>query len=175
MAVDLPDFIAVGYVEKAHGVKGELKVRPMTDQPSRFGILDSVQIETRDGQTSTHDIEVVQVRSGSVILKLAGVDSRDAAAALRGAYINIPREEALPLDEGEFYYFEVIGFEVLTLEGQRLGIIEEVMDLPANAVLRVVEGGKEYLIPVIPEVIDTVDRDGERIVINPIAGLLDLA
>lgn len=175
MPVELPDFVAVGYVEKAHGIKGELKIQPLTDHPSRFGVLRSVQVEMRDGQTRVHEIEGAQVRSRCVILKLAGVDSRDAAAALRGAYINIPREDVLPLEDGDFYYFEVIGFEVATVEGQRLGIIEEVMDLPANAVLKVNEGDKEYLIPVIPEVIDTVDREGERIIINPISGLLDLA
>ncbi len=170
---ELPEFITIGHVEKVHGVQGGLKVRPLTDYPPRFKELTSLQVERRTGQISEYQIEQVSLQGNSVYLKLQGLDSRDAAESLRGAYLNIPRAEILPLDEGEFYFFEVVGFEVVTNAGRSLGLIEEVLDMPANAVLRVTTQDKEHLIPVIPDVIEQVNRESGRVVVNPIDGLLD--
>ena len=173
MSAELPEYIAVGFVKKAHGVDGQIAVQPLTDYPPRFKQLAAVQVEMPTGDVSWHEIEHVSCREDRVFLKLRGVNSREQAATLKGAYLNIPRTEALPLKEGEFYFFEVIGFQVVTRQGRRVGAIVEVLDMPANAVLRVVKDGREHLIPVIPDVMVEVDRKGETIVIDPLDGLLE--
>lgn len=174
MTRQLPDFVVVGYVEKAHGVKGELRVKALTDHPPRFNDLQYLQTELRNGSVQEHEIESVLVRQDCVYLKLANINRREQAEALKGALLSIKRDEVLPLSGNDFYYYEVLDFVVETNDGRALGRIREVYDYPANAVLSVIAAGnREVLIPVIPSVIEKVDRENCRIIINPIDGLFD--
>ena len=166
-------FIVIGKIEKAHGISGHVKVKPITDYPPRFKFLSTVKIETPTGEMQKLDIASASVRDRSVILKFDGIVTRDQAEALRGSFIYIPKEEALPLDKGSFYHFEIVGFEVKTQQGVRFGNVEEVLDLPANAVLVVKNGEREFLIPVIKDVVKKIDKESCEIIIDPIEGLLD--
>lgn len=170
----LPDYVVIGRIDKARGLKGEIKVRPLTDQPERFHALDSLLIEFPDGKMSSFDLERVSVQNNGVYLKLSGVENRNDAELLRGAYLNITSKELIPLEGNEFYFFEVLGFQVLLESGEKLGEIKEVMDLPAHPVLRVCSEEREYLIPVIPDVINRLERDRKTIVITPLDGLLSI-
>ncbi len=175
MARQLPEFVAVGIVEKAHGLRGEIKVKALTDSPERFNLLTRVYIEQAGRPAFECQIERVAVRQDRVLLSLVGVDNREKAEQLRAAYLSIRREEVLPLGEDEFYHFEVMGLDVLTRDGRALGTVADVLDLTSNTLLNVRSktGTQEYLIPVIRDVIDKMDFEAGRIIINPIDGLLD--
>lgn len=106
-------------------------------------------------------------------LELEGIENREQARALQGGRIKIPRDQAMPLAEDEFYHFEIIGFEVITNTGQSVGRVEEVMSFPANDVLLVRNSQREHLIPVIKDVVKKIDRAAQQIKIEVIDGLLD--
>lgn len=173
MKQEFPDYIIVGAVARAHGVSGGVKVKPITDFPQRFSQLKKIVVEMPSGQTNELEIVNAAVRENFVFLTLAGIDSREKAQALQGSVLKIPSAQAVPLADDEFYHFEVIGFEVQTTTAQSLGLVVEVLALPANDVLVVKANEREYLIPVIKDVIKKIDRPGRRITIEAIAGLLD--
>ena len=170
----LPDFVAIGIIEKAHGIKGDVKVRPVTDYPPRFKSLNKVIVERPAGEIEEFEISKILVRENVVYLNFKGIDTRDEAQSLRGAFINIKKEDILPLEDGRFYHFEILGFVVKTISGEVLGNVEEVLDLPANAVLVVKRENREYLIPVIQNVVKKMDMEREEIIIEPMEGLLEL-
>lgn len=174
MKVRTPDFVTIGRIVKAHGIKGAVKVKPITDYPPRFKKLKTVFLELSGGEIEKHDISEVLVRENVIYLHFKGIESRENANALSGALINIKGEDVLPLQEDEFYHFEVIGFVVKTESGQVIGEVHEVLDMPANAVLVVRDAMQEHLIPVIKDVIKKIDKPGGEIIIEPMEGLLDL-
>lgn len=165
--------VVIGVVERAHGVKGEVKVKPLTDFPQRFKKLKTVNVELTGGLTREVEIIKAALRRESVYLTLKGIDTREEAEALRGGYLHISLEQLVPLAADEFYHFEVIGFEVRTTEKEFLGIVDEVLALPANDVLVVKAGEREHLIPVVKDVIKKIDRARGQITIHVIDGLLD--
>ncbi len=173
MKPEFPDYIIVGEVVRAHGVRGGVKVKPISDFPHRFSQLKKVVVEMPRGPTTELEIVSAAVRKNFVFLTLSGIDSREKAQALQGGFLKIPSAQAAPLADDEFYHFEVIGFEVQTTAAQSLGLVEEVLALPANDVLVVQANEREYLIPVIKDVIKKIDRPARRITIEAIAGLLD--
>ncbi|MFQ5605346.1 MAG: ribosome maturation factor RimM [bacterium] len=173
MPIQQPANIVIGVIVKAHGLKGEVKVKPITDDPQRYRQLKSVIIEPRDGENFTLSISKVSLRGDFVYLFFEEVHSREKAEKLHGAFVCIKREDVLPLDEEHFYHFEIIGFTVKTFSGQILGTVREVMDLPANAVLVVQKDAQEYLIPVIKDVVRKIDKAASEIIIEPVEGLLD--
>ena len=152
------EFIVIGLIEKPHGVQGEVKVRPLTDFPPRFKQLTSVLIEPRQGEIKEIGISKVSIRGKFVYLTFKGINTREKAKALQGAYVNIKRENILPVEKGRFYHFEVIGFAVKTTAGKNVGYVEEVMDLPSNAVFVVKNKRQEFLIPVIKDAVKDIIR-----------------
>lgn len=174
MKARVPDFVTIGRIVKAHGIKGAVKVKPVTDYPPRFKKLKTVFLEFPGGEMGKQEISAVLVRENIIYLQFKEIESREKANALRGALINIKGEDVLPLPENEFYHFEVIGFVVKTDAGQIIGEVHEVLDMPANAVLVVRDAAHEHLIPVIREVIERIDKLSGEIIIKPMEGLLEL-
>ena len=173
MDVTARDFVAIGIVEKAHGIKGKVRVKPITDYPPRFKLLESVIIENRSGESRRLAVSEISVGDRVVYLRLESIETREEAEQLRGTYLGIRRDEVLTLEDDRFYHFEIIGFNVITVSGREIGYVEEVMDLTANAVLVVRNVGCESLIPVIKDVIKEIDKDNRKILIDPINGLID--
>lgn len=167
-------YIAVGEILSPHGVRGEVKVRPLTDFPERFYLLETVQVKLGEKMLQ-YRIEECRVLQHEVIIKFAGVCDRDAAATLRGGLIEIPPEEVMPLPEGHYYVFQLLGLPVYTVEGELVGRLKDVLPTGANDVYVVTDSrtNREILVPAIKEVIKEVDLDGEKIIINPLPGLLD--
>ncbi|MFQ5650739.1 MAG: ribosome maturation factor RimM [bacterium] len=173
MSKRYPDYIAVGKIVKAHGIEGEVKVQPLTHYPPRFKELSKIQIDLPSQEVFELNITNVAIRGQFVYLTFEGIGSREEALALRGAFLNISREDLLPLGESEYYHFELIGLQVKTVSGQVLGRVEEVMDVTANDVLVVRSEEREYLIPMTRMVVTKLDLENEEIIITPVAGLLD--
>jgi 16S rRNA processing protein RimM len=158
----------------AHGVRGELKVEILTDDPHRFGRLDRVLVGLEDEEPVAWPLEGYRLHKGRALLKLANCDDRNAAETLRGYLIQIPSEEALPLEEGEYYEHQVIGLDVWTAAGERLGELIEILYTGANDVY-VVRGqgqAREILIPAIEGVVLAVDLEAGRLVVELPDGLL---
>ncbi|TDA65641.1 MAG: 16S rRNA processing protein RimM [Clostridia bacterium] len=168
-------YIAVGEILGPHGVHGEVKVRPLTDFPERFYRLETVRVRL-GGEPRPYTVEQCRVLQGhTIIIRFVGVSDREAAATLRGGLIEIPPEEVVPLPEGHYYVFQLVGLPVYTVEGELLGRLKDVLSTGANDVYVVADDrtNKEILLPAIREVIKEVDLDGEKMIIDPLPGLLE--
>lgn len=166
-----PALVVVGRVVRPHGVRGELRVLPETDFPERLTTLGQAVL-VRDERSEAVRIEAVRRTGDAVLVKVAGIDTPEAAAAWRGAVLAVPRELAAPLPEGRHYVFDVLGLTVETEAGEILGAVDEVLRTPAHDVY-VVRGRREVLIPAIASVVLRIEPAERRMVIRPIPGLLE--
>lgn len=168
--------MAVGRVMRPYGTRGEMRVHPLTDRPrERFGRLQSCvvwdpAVDRRDARR----LRTVRFDGDSVLLGLEGVDSPEAVGALVGRLIAVPRAEALPVPAGQFYPWELEGAPVMTREGRVLGIFAGLETGPAHDLWVVRTGGREWLLPAVPEIVIEVSVAERRIVIDPPDGLTDL-
>ncbi|MEA3335895.1 MAG: ribosome maturation factor RimM [Chloroflexota bacterium] len=163
-------YVAIGRIGGCHGVRGDVKVTLHTDHPDRFLNMDHLFLGPE-----ARPIRVLASRphQNKMLLKLEGYEDRTTAEELRGLWIQIPLEEVAPLAEGEHYIFQLEGLRVATTGGAELGEVRDVLFTGANQVLIVRGEGREILIPFIQDVVLEVDVDGGRIVVEPVAGLLD--
>jgi 16S rRNA processing protein RimM len=164
--------LRIGVVVRAHGVRGEIRVRPETDFPERFRTIKRVLV-MRGGEPVGHDIQHVRAAGDAFLVKLAGVDTARQARELAGAPLHISAEEASELPEGRFYVDDVIGLEVLSTDGQRLGRVAEVLRTGANDVYVVRGGAREILVPAVRDVVAELAPQRGRMVVRLIPGLVD--
>ena len=146
--------MAVGWIAAPWGVRGDLKVQPLTDFPERFQRGAALWVRGR-----RYEVQRSRWSRGFVYLGLSGIDSRNAAEELRGALLEVPESDLTPLPEGQYYRFQVIGLEVRTPEGRSLGRVAEILSTGSNDVYVVRGGPRELLIPAIE---DVVQRGGHR-------------
>jgi 16S rRNA processing protein RimM len=159
--------VAVGRVLAPSGVKGEIKIEPLTDVAQLFSPGRRLWLKGEPFQ-----VEGVTRRKGQLHLKLSGVDSREAAEALRGETVSLPRELLEPLPEGSYYRFQIVGMQVYDVERGHLGEIRQVITTGGNDVY-VVEGERgEVLLPAIEDVIREVDVAGGRMTVELMEGML---
>ncbi|TMF49581.1 MAG: 16S rRNA processing protein RimM [Chloroflexi bacterium] len=166
------EWVTVGQVVALFGVRGELKVRLLTDIPNRFSELDAVYV----GQQHTrHVIESVRPYKGEmIILKLANFDDANAAEALRNAELQIPLSKVAKLPPDSYYQHDILGLQVLTLGGKAVGTIVDIIVTGSNDVYVVKTlDGTQQLIPAIKDVIKQIDLIRRTMHIDPIPGLLD--
>jgi 16S rRNA processing protein RimM len=164
-----PCLLVIGEVLRPHGVKGEIRVRVLTDNPERFGSLDWVYVGATLDRVR---VEGARVHNAYVLLKLEGYDDRAAVEPLRQALVQIPVDEALPLGQGEYFLHQIVGLGTWTVQGEYLGRVREVLVTGANDVY-VVRGPKgEILLPAIEEVVRTIDLEGGRLVVEMMQGLV---
>jgi 16S rRNA processing protein RimM len=116
-------------------------------------------------------VEGRQLHARRAVLKLEGVDQRAEAEKLRGLLIQVPVDEAVPLDQGEYYLYQIVGLEVWTKEGEYLGRVAEVLETGSNDVYVVREGGREILIPALSDVVLEVDLEENRMEVHLMEGL----
>ena len=168
------DRLRVGVITSPHGIAGEVNVYPTTDDPARFKYLKKVYIDNIK-ELIPSNIESVKFFKGMVILKLDTVKDRNAAELLRKRDLLIDREDAVPLEEGEFFICDLVGLEVVTDEGEHLGVLEDILQTGANDVYSVkMEDGKELLIPVTDECVKSIEPENGKIIVHLLPGLLDL-
>ncbi len=163
------EFIVIGEITKPHGVRGEMRVKPHTDEPVRFTRLKQVYV----GEASPRlmAVEKARLHQGMILLKLTAVNDRTTAEALRGEWLMVPEAEALPLEEGEYFLFQLEGLAVETAEGEALGTLVSVIETGANNVF-VVEGEQgELLLPDIDEVVQEIDFANGRMLVTLLPGL----
>ncbi len=167
-----PEYVSIGMIARAHGVKGEVVAVPSTDDLQQFEKLKQVFVKDQQGERKLFAIERVRVISERIIIKFESIDNRDSALQLRGLFIDKRSDECEALPPDEYYIFDLIGLKVKTTDHVWLGEITDVLTLPANDIYVVHDGVREYLIPAIKDVIKKIDLEGEHILIEPIDGLL---
>lgn len=167
--------MTIGIVTAPHGVAGAVRVMPTTDFPERFRGLKRVFIH-RGGARAEHRVERVGwLPKGLVTLKFQDVADRDAADALRNAEVQVPITEVAALPEDHFYVFDLVGCDVLSVDGTHLGRVKDVYATGANDVLAVErETGRELLIPALKSVVKELEPGRGRIVVDLPAGLVDV-
>lgn len=176
----VPEHLVVGHVAKAHGTKGELFVMPLTDAPEEVFVPGAVLLlGNAEGRLDDDSAEVVVEESRSFkrgeLLKLAGVDDRNAAEPLAGRYLLAPASALTPPEEGELYYHQLLGLEVVTTGGTVVGRVREVYETePADLLEVKTADGKLHLIPFAARIVQHVDMAAGRLVIDPPPGLLEL-
>ena len=170
----MEDMLRVGVISSTHGVRGEVKVFPTTDDPARFEELETVLLDTGKEKLEL-EIAGVKIKKNMVILKFKGYDSINDVERYRGRDLWITREQAVPLGEDENFVADLIGLAVVTDGGETLGTMKDVMFTGANDVYVVErENGKELLLPAIKDCILDVDLENGVMTVHVLDGLLDL-
>ena len=152
--------IRVGQVTGAYGLEGAVKVIPLTDFEDRF---DPGALLVLDG--APHEVEWSREGHPGLVVKLHGIENRTVADLFRGRYLEVPDEAMRSLEEGRFYHRQVIGLEVVSESGDKIGVIEEVLERPANDVWVSRRGSIEQLIPATRDAVLSVDLDVRRVVV----------
>jgi 16S rRNA processing protein RimM len=172
-----PDFLIVGKILRPHGVRGELKVDVRTRYPE--WLAEQVELylgrDQHDVESATrYEVKSIRHHRQHMLITLDGINSREEADLHRDKYVLIRLDQAMPLEEGEFYTFQLIGIAVYTNAGEYLGDLVDIMETGANDVY-ILKGSPrgEILIPDTDEVIEEIDIDERKMTINPIPGLLD--
>lgn len=169
---DEPRFLVIGVIRKPHGVRGEVRVTPLTDEPDRFTWLKKAYLgHQQDAQPI--EIEKARLHKDMVLVKIVGYDDRTAVDDLRGQYILIDESDAIPLEEGEYYLHDLLGLVVSTNDGETLGELTDVIETLANNVFQVTGEKGEVLLPDIPDVILDIDFDAGTMTVALLPGLLN--
>jgi 16S rRNA processing protein RimM len=167
--------VVIGRITRPHGLRGEVRVLPQTDHPERFnGLSTCVLWDPARDERQGRRITSARRHGDVVLLTLAGCTSIEAAETLRGRLVAVPEAEALPLAAGQFYPWQLEGARVLTEDGREIGRFAGVEAGGAQELWVVRDGGREHLIPAVPEIVIEVDVAAGRVVIRPPDGLLDL-
>lgn len=163
--------LAIGEVLKPWGLKGAVKIHSYAESPETFSRISELRVQGEKGPIVLF-LEDVKKQKKAVLLKFKGRDRVEDVEELVGRTLYIDKKDLPQLDEGEYYWHELIGMEVWTDDGKSLGTLEKILDTGSNDVYVVQKGGQETLIPAIRDVIRKVDVAGRRMVIHPIEGLL---
>jgi 16S rRNA processing protein RimM len=165
-----PRFLVIGRILKPHGVRGEMRVDIISELPERFTWLDEVYIGQDNPIRKT--VESIRFHKSWALLKLAGCDDRNSVDLLRSQLVQIPESEGLPLQEGEYYLYQLIGMKVNTEDHEYLGEISEVLETKANNVFVVKATDAEILLPDIADVIRDIDFESGVVTVRLMPGLL---
>ncbi|MFB7129382.1 ribosome maturation factor RimM [Kitasatospora sp. NPDC056273] len=167
--------LVVGKIGRAHGIRGDVSVEVRTDEPElRLG--PGAVLLTDPGSTGPLTVESGRVHSGRLLLRFAGVKDRNAAEALRGTVLisEVDPEES-PEDPEEYYDHQLIGLDVVLLDGTPVGELTEIVHLPYQDLLTVKKAdGTEVLVPFVSQIVPTIDLENQRAVITPPPGLIDM-
>lgn len=170
-----PRYLAVGLVVGPHGVRGELKVDLLTDDPHRFRLLKRVFVGLEGEEPVPWPLMGYRLHRQRVLLRLKGCEDRATAETLRGCLVQVPLADAIPLEEGEYYEHQILGLSAWTVAGEYLGEVVEILYTGANDVYVIQgqdPGRKEILIPAIKGVVLEVDLAAGRLLIELPEGLL---
>ena len=169
------ELLSVGQITSTHGLKGEVKVYPTTDAPEvRFKQLKDVILKTPKEQIPV-TVKSVRFNKNLALLKFEGIDGIDAVEKYKGAYVCVPREKAQALGPDEYYEADLIGMDVLSDEGESLGVLIKVLHTGANDVYEIEQDAKDhrtFLVPAIKECIKKVDVDNGIMTIHVMEGLI---
>lgn len=162
--------IALAEVARPHGLRGELRLRVYNADSDLLGEQREVILRDPSGGERPMRVESSRPTEGALLMKLEGIDDRDAAAALRGAAVCVPRDRLDAPDEGEFYVCDIAGAKVRGPEGE-LGVVLDVVSYPTCDVLlvRLAPSGKQTEVPLLDEYVERVSAEEHAVVLRPAA------
>ena len=168
----MEQLLQVGVISSTHGVRGEVKVFPTTDEVKRFKKLKKVILDTGKEQLPL-EIEGVKFFKQFVILKFRGIDNINDIEKYKGKRLLVDREHAVKLKKDEYFIADMIGMDVFTEDGELFGALKDVMETGANDVYIIeMSDGKEVLVPAIKQCILDVDIENRKMVIHLLEGLV---
>ena len=165
------EYISIGQIINTYGVKGELKVYPLTDNISRFDKLKIVYIEENQ-ELYEYEIQHINYLNNIVIVKFKNIEDIESAEKFRNKYIKVHRNDAVKLPEDSFFVCDVIGTDVFTIEGEKLGKVCDVIETGSNDVFVIKTKDKEILIPALKTIFKEIDIIKGRIVVELPEGLI---
>lgn len=160
----------IGRVKTSHGLHGEARVEVWSDLPERFDRLEQVLL-SQAGQEAWFDIDNVREGPHGLLIKFKGLDTPEAVKAWSNALIKAPRD-AEPLPEGTWYAQDLVGLEVVDLDGQHVGRVRDILPGAHDLLDVVLPDGGEVWIPFVAEWVPQVDLQGRRVVVKPVQDLL---
>lgn len=168
-------YFEIGKIVNVHGVRGEIKVLPLTDDPKRFNKLKSAFISSKISENmQTYNFEGVKFLKNFVIIKITGIENPDEANKLRDKFIIINREDAVKLPKDSFFVCDLINCEVYDENGDKLGVLIDVLQTGSNDVYVVRDvNKKELLIPALKSVVKEVSVEDRKIIVELPKGLID--
>lgn len=169
----MDDLVSVAKIARPKGLKGEVFADLITDFPERFEGLEGVKAVMPDGERLELKIEGHRFQNDRLVLKFAGYDTVESAELLRNSEICIPENEAVELEEDEFFDWQLEGCRVETIDGETLGIVRELQRTGGTENLLVDSGDRDYLIPFAESICVEVDVEKKLIKVDPPEGLLD--
>jgi 16S rRNA processing protein RimM len=164
-----PRYLVIGRVARPWGTRGEVKVEIMTDFPDRFSLLRKVYLGP---EAVPFALESFRLHKGAALLKLEGSHDRTAVERLRGQWVQIPIEEAVSLEQDEYYEYQIIGLAVWTADREYLGTVHEIISTGSNDVYVVRGEEREILIPAIEDVVLEINLAQGRLVVELMEGLI---
>ena len=168
----MEDFLRIGVVTTAHGVKGELKVFPTTDDMNRFKKLKSLYVEKKNVRKE-FKISGVKFFKQFVLLKLEGIDTMDDALLYKDADLLVDRKHAVKLEKDEYFITDLIGLDVFDENNEKIGILKEVYPTGANDVYEIeTTDDKTFLLPAIKDCILDVDIKNKKMTVHILEGLI---
>ncbi|NDJ51884.1 MAG: 16S rRNA processing protein RimM [Chloroflexi bacterium] len=165
------EYLVVGQITRPHGVRGEVAIKVLTDYPGRLQALKTLYL---GDDHQPYEVQRLRPHRGGLIAQFVGINDRDEAEHLRRLYVKIHINDAVPLEDGEYYLFQIQNMLVVTEDGEELGRITNIIETGANDVFVISSAsGREILIPAIPDVIRKVDTDAGVMTIHVLDGLID--
>ncbi len=168
----MEEYLEIGQIVNTNGLKGNLKVKPLTDDITRFNLLETVYIQLGK-KLVEFKVQDVKYIKNMVLLKLEGINDINEAEKYKNFYIKIKRDDAVELEDDSYFIVDIIGSEVYTDESELLGKVVDVFSTGSNDVYTIKNSeGKEILLPAIQDVIKDVDIKNKKIIVHLMEGLI---
>ncbi|MTI69977.1 MAG: 16S rRNA processing protein RimM [Firmicutes bacterium] len=163
--------IKIGKIINTHGIKGEIKVLPLTDDLDRFNELENFYIQ---GEKEKFKTEKVRYNNkNNVLIKINGYDNINEVLKYKGKYILVDRKDVVDLPENSFFLFEIKGLKVYDTDNKKIGVIKDILTSSANDVYIIKDNEKEYLIPALKHIIKEVNINEGKMIIDPLEGMIE--
>jgi len=164
---------AVGEIVRAHGIKGEVVIRPMTQSVSRFRKLRRALVGQTERTVQAIDVQYACVDARRIRLKFVDIDDRTSAEQLRGAFLFVDEKDRIRLPGGTYFIHDVIGLHVVDQEEKLLGVVKDVLQLPAHDVYVVDGKDREIMVPAVKEFVKSIDIEAKTMRVELIEGMLE--
>ena len=168
----MQEFLEIGQIVNTFGIKGMVKIKPFTDDITRFDRLEKVYVE-KNKQKKEYEIEEVKYHKEMVLIKFKGINNPEEAELLRNSYLKVNRKDEPELEEGTYYIVDLLGLPVYSDEGELLGKVDDIFNNGSSDIYVVKnELGKQILLPAISDVIKEINLEQEKIVVHLLKGLV---
>ena len=167
-------YVELGRIVKTVGLRGELKVYPLTRTPQDLSKYPSLILRSDSGQLTEFTVENFRVQKQIAIIKFKSIDHIEKAERYIGNEVGVFEDHLPETQDGEYYIRDLIGMDVVSDAGKQLGVVSDVLELSANDIFQVAADDKELLIPALSDVIIDINLDKRRITVRLIEGLIDL-